>query len=324
MLNGNAKNFDTILYHVRLGDSLGAIIRHYYGPLSLEQQNAVIRQIQAENPEVTNPNLIYPGQALIIDIPQQHSTSLASRTPIIQAGKDSIKPLQQQWQKSTPPEKELLSALAPIMLGAGSAGMMMIDTTFRTNVPLVAEMAKNYNDLKKNKVTKAQYDHKRRSLLQQLKTKLGPTNLLLNGSRSPHEVLRISKSKNSTPIWNITGQINKMNLLSKVAARGGVVLSVAGLGVACYEIANANNSQKRNEILIESLGGVAGGALYGAAAIVTIAIMATPIGWVGALAIGVGGALTGAAAGYGTKYWYRTSGTQIDFTKITKVDQLCR
>jgi len=52
--------------------------------------------------------------------------------------------------------------------------------------------------------------------------------------------------------------------------------------------------------------------------------MATPVGWVGALIIGVGGGLTGIGAGYGAKTLYTTRGNKIDLTKITKINQLCR
>lgn len=325
MLSQKTSTLDTIFYRVRPGDNLGKIIHHYFGKVSLQQQKFIINQIQADNPEITNPNLIYPGQALVIDIPVKSTpTPLTQPAPVIHANKNTIKPLQQQWKKSTPQEKELLSALAPVMLGTGTAGMMMLDTTFKTNAPLVAEMAENYNAYKENKMTKGQYDYRRQKLLSNLKSRLGPTKHLLNGNKSANEILRISRSKGSSPTVNISRQINKMNTLSKIASRGGIVLSVAGLGVACHQIANTANTQEKNEILVESMGGFAGGLAYGAAASLVIMIMATPVGWVGALVIGIGGAAISYGTGQASKKLYTTYGSHINLANISNVNNVCR
>ncbi len=64
------QNLDTILYDVSTGDSLSAIIKKYYGNISPQQQQKIINTIMQENTELTNPNTIYPGQTLVIDIPQ--------------------------------------------------------------------------------------------------------------------------------------------------------------------------------------------------------------------------------------------------------------
>ena len=235
-----------------------------------------------------------------------------------------LKTFQNQWLRTTPQERDLLSALAPVMLGTGSAGMTMINQTFKTNASIVAEMAENYNRYTAKELTKGQYDYQRRKSLSKLKAKLGPTNLLLNGTQSPNEVLRISRKKGNVPTQALTQQINRMGSLAKIASRGGVVLSVVGLGVACHEIASTNNVQKKNEILVESLGGFTGGMLYGGATTLAVLLMATPVGWVGALVIGAGGVLAGTLTGYGSKSFYTTHLSHINFHKVTKLDQLCK
>jgi len=78
MLPSQSKNTDSILYRVKLGDNISTIIRHYYGPLNFQKQNVIIKQIQQDNPEITNPNRIFPGQALLIDLPTQHYAVPAS------------------------------------------------------------------------------------------------------------------------------------------------------------------------------------------------------------------------------------------------------
>ena len=325
MLSETVSDFDTIFYHVRSGDSLSKIIKNYYGNVSPQQQQSIISRIQADNPHITNPNVIHPGQALLIDIPQQYCSATGGngQTPIIKSDKDNIHTLQQRWNKSTPQERELMSWLTPVMLGAGTASMMMIDTTFKTNAPLLAEMADNYNDFKARKKSRGAYDYKRKQLLTKLETKLGPTKRLLHGNKPASEVLRISRKRGRRPTVSLEQQSKKMLNIAKKARAGGVVLSIVGLGVACHEIANTADKQQKNEILVESVGALAGGAIYGAAAAFTLFLVATPIGWVGALAIGVGGALTGVGAGSFAKKLYNIYGKEVDLVGKTKVDKLC-
>jgi len=85
-----------------------------------------------------------------------------------------------------------------------------------------------------------------------------------------------------------------------------------------------DNVQQKNEILVANVGGFVGGTLYGGATTLAVMLMATPIGWVAALVIGVGSVLTAALVSYGAKNLYTTYLNHIDITKITKVDQLCR
>jgi len=325
MLPKQSLNTDTILYRVQPGDSLNKIINNYYGKVPLQKRNDIIATIQADNPKLKNPDRIQANQLLQIDIPPQYcATPRAQKlTPLLNIDKALLKPLQQQYQVASPKEKRTISLLTPMMIGTGAA-TTMIDKTFQTNTPLVAKIAELYNEYKENKITKGQYDSGRKALLTKLKTNLGPINALLNGKKSPNEVIRISRTKGSVPTRNITQQVAKMSKLSRVASGGGFVLSIAGLGIACNQIANTSDVQVKNEIFVESVGGFAGGLIYATSATLVLAIMATPVGWVGALIIGVGGGLAGIGAGYGAKTLYTTRGNKIDLTKITKVNQLCR
>ncbi len=316
---------DTIFYQVKSGDNLSAIIKQYHGNISLQQQKSVLDKILADNPEIKNPNVIFPGQIFALDIPQNYCAFPGRpKTPVIQADEQVAKVLKQTLQKTTPQENILLSAIAPIMLGTGSSSMMMINQTFKANTPLIAEIAENYNNYKADDLSKGQYDYRRKTLLNRLKAKLGPTNMLLNGTKSPHEVLRISRKKGNAPTQIMTQQINRMSRLSKLASRGGIVLSVAGLGVACHQIANTGDKQQKNEILIESLGGVAGGVIYGMTATLTVMLMATPVGWTAAFVIGVGSVASSYGAGLLAKNLYSMFGTHIDIATTTKVNVLCK
>ncbi|MCI0507206.1 MAG: hypothetical protein L0Z73_14015 [Gammaproteobacteria bacterium] len=187
----------------------------------------------------------------------------------------------------------------------------------------MGEMVQNYNDFKARKKSRGAYDYKRKQLLNKLDTNLGPTKRILHGSKPASEVLRISRKRGRRPTISLEKQSVKMLNIAKKARAGGVVLSAVGLAVACHEIANTADRHTKNEILVESVGGVIGGAVYGGLATLAIVAMVTPVGWVAALVIGVGGAVSGLASGYGAKHLYNTRGRHIDFAKSTGVDSLC-
>ena len=113
-----------------------------------------------------------------------------------------------------------------------------------------------------------------------------------------------------------------MRNLSRLASKGGVVLSVVGLGVACHEIASTDDKQQKNEILVESMGGVGGGILFGA--VVTVLLVGTPVGWVAALAIGVGGVAASYGSGVALKEFYSIYGSHVDIVSGTKINEICK
>src|SRR5690625_7868474 len=80
---------------------------------------------------------------------------------------------------------------------------------------------------------------------------------------------------------------------------------------------------RQNDILVESGGSLIGGLAFGFGAGIGLALMATPVGWVGALVIGAGGALTGYAAGRRAKTLYDLSGREIDLVEKLGVSHLC-
>lgn len=324
MLTNATANQDTVLYHVQPGDSLSKIIRQYYGPINPQQQNAIISQIKSDNPQITDPNKIYPGQVFLLDIPEQSSSANVFRQapPLMCTGKEEIRPFMQAWHKATPGERDWMSVSAPWILGAGSSSLSMINNTFKSNTPTLVEMVENYTSYKENKMTRGQYDFKRQKLLGKLKAKLGPTQTLLSGNKSANEVLRISRAKGKIPTVKIDQQISKMASMSKHASKGGVVLSVVGLGIACHSIANTDNKQEKNEIFVESISGFGGGIIYGAVA--SVFLIGTPIGWVAALAIGIGGAVTGFGAGKFVRHLYTTSGSKVDLVSASGVKHICK
>lgn len=151
-----------------------------------------------------------------------------------------------------------------------------------------------------------------------LKTRLGPLSRILDGSRSQSEVLRISRKKGRKPTRNIRRQVGRMVRVAGYAKVGGIVLTGVGLGLACNEIANIDDGQKKNEVLVEAMGGLAGGA------VATILLFGTPVGWVAALVVGVGTAVASFYAGKKVRDLYNTYGQKMDIASTTGVTRFCR
>lgn len=321
-----APEMDTVVYAVKPGDTLSGIVRHYYGPLPPTQHQELIRSIQAANPKINNPDRIWPGQLIKLDVPVPHCRIPTHQLPIAipsPRNDEWFHSMERNWVTSTPEERGLQMGLAKAMLGIGSANLAMIDRTFKNAIPMTTELAENYEKYKSGGLSKGQYDYQRRKTLQRLKTHLGPTNLLLNGANSPNEVLRISRRAGTEPTQAITQQISKMQRLSKVAARGGVALSVVGLGIACHEMAQTDDIGKKNDIFVETFGAFAGSAAFGLAATIGVALMATPVGWAGALIIGAGSVITGFATSHIARGVYDATGRPVDFANLTGVASLC-
>src|SRR5690625_6922922 len=119
----------------------------------------------------------------------------------------------------------------------------------------------------------------------------------------------------ASPSADIDREVRLMTGASKVASRGGIALSVVGLGIACHEIAHTESRDHQNDIPVESGGSLIGGLAFGLGAGIGLALMATPVGWVGALVIGAGGALTGEAAGRRAKTLYDLSGRKSELVE---------
>ncbi len=61
----------------------------------------MITKIMAENPEIKNPRIIYPGQVLLIDMPQQYTNMQGTSKPsVIYADEQTKKSLKDSMKKS--------------------------------------------------------------------------------------------------------------------------------------------------------------------------------------------------------------------------------
>ena len=318
------QQLDTIIYHVRAGDSLSRIISNYYGSVSLQKRQAIVAQIQNDNPKVTNPHQIMPNQLLLIDIPPQYCAAHFEERLIqpLNISKKQLKPLQQQWNKAAPTEQQRLATLTPLMLGASQATMGTLKSVLASNTQHLQTLIKNYEAKKAGKLSKGQYDYARQQAIKKFEAKLGPVRHLLNRNQSLRQVLRISRKKGRTPTGNISQQVQRMSNLSKLAAGGGVILTGLSLKMACDAVGQADAQQQKNEIFVETLGGMFAGGAYGVAVYVIFA--ATPVGWVTALVLATGSVAYGSLGKRLGRGLYNLSGQKVDLVSVTGVSHLCR
>jgi len=336
-------NYDKVIYRVTTGDNLSGILQKYFGKeaLQLSNLNEYLETIKQDNPQITDVNKIYPGQAILIRVPaaaqasneflSQHYFEEQMGVCTADYGEDPsavlYKQLLEDWPKKSSEEQDALQALAPFYLsttlGLGSATMTAssIDTLFKTNAPALNQIKAKYEAYKAGRITKGQYDYARRKILDQLQRNLGPVNKLLYGKQKPHEIIRINRSANAAPTGKITHNYNRLSRLSKVASKGGVALSVVGLGVSCHQVANASTIHKKNEIIYETLGSTATGVVYGA--VVGILIASNPVGWVAALVIGAGGVAASYGGGKGAAKLYTSLGEEVDVAHFSTINQVC-
>jgi len=320
--------FDAIAYEVQPADNLHSIVFRYYGSMSQNKVRFLADQVLQANPHILTPNSLRAGKLIQLPVPRNYCAApkgFPFHSPAFEEIADSpwFRHLNHSWEKAAPEERAFLHRASPFLLGTGTAALTTLNTTFKTNVPLVGEIAGYYEAFQSGDLTRNQYDYRRRKTLAQLSDNLGPTQRLIHGDRKPGEVIRINRRSGVVPTANIDRQVRRMTDLSKVASRGGVALSVVGLGIACHEISQTSSRDRQNEILVESAGGVVGGVLYSVGAGIGLAMMATPVGWVGGLVIGVGGALAGYAGSKGTRKIYDLSGRRIDFVEGLGVTNAC-
>ncbi len=324
----NNPEFDTIAYRIKPGDNVTRIVESYYGKLPPARLNALIQKIKRDN-RLKDPDRVHPGQLLKIDVPVQYCAAPPKpysplNTEVLSQDDLWFDLINHNWKSATKAEKDWAITLAPLFLGAGGAKLTMIDKTFSSNTPLLLDMVRNYEAYKTGEISKGQYDYRRAKLVGQFQSNLGPTTQILNPTRPQSEVLRISRRKGQVPTEALKQQISRLQTASKVASKGGLVLSVAGLGLACHQIAHTEDRKEKNEILVESSAGFVAGFFYGVGASVVIIALATPVGWAAALAIGVGGAVIGYGSGQGAKYLYNIRGERLDFVSIARIDQICK
>ncbi|MFT7682309.1 MAG: hypothetical protein ACI935_001780 [Moritella dasanensis] len=319
----NSVNSYQYFYPVINGDTLSQVLYKVYGMNDLRTMPEKIDKTLKLNPFIKNPDLIYPNQLIFLTPTPEKGMQTFQEQP-----REILAPLNKQWVELNEQEQDnfvvlswlqnnwnFLSGLGGTTLGAGSTLLN------RGNLQPLKNIATLYEQYKAGEITKNQYSYRRSLSLAKFKGQIGPFEKLLYGNKSPNEVIRISRTKAIPATKLITGHVDELAKMSKWASRGGVVLSVAGLGIACSQIASEENQHKKNEIFVESLGSFVVGGVTGVALAAVFTL--TPLGWGVALVIGATGVISSYLGGQGAKYLYNAKGNGVDLVENLKIGAAC-
>lgn len=305
---------------VRPGDDLTSIVTRRYPSLPTNQREGQIKAILVDNPWITNSRRLTSGKLIFLD--GQPNTRPASEL---------------QWlgylnavrERAEPRARSVVDALTPSALNIAAGGLtgaaLGLDTvrhSFESNKATVRSIAESYNAYKNGNLTKGQYDFRRRKLIASLKAKLGPLDHSLFGSTPANKILRIDRGA-KLPTRTLMEYVRKMDAVARYARHGGVALAGIDLGLACYQIGGEATQREKNETLVESLGALGGGMVYGFGVTLFVGISATPIGWVAALILAGGGIASGIVGSKVAVFGYRTFAPGVDVVGLTRIDRLC-
>ncbi|HCE2451508.1 TPA: LysM peptidoglycan-binding domain-containing protein [Vibrio parahaemolyticus] len=328
----NSVNRYSYVYSVKPGDTLTRIIwKFYHFKFETDGYNFALAQIKKDNPKISDPNSIKSGQSIYL---RKLSSSDAKQSEFF--SKTIISDHDQAQFESTMKsmsqnEKEAFWALSwlddnwgPASVGIGatfaSMGALLGDSD-KGNVAELKKLDGLYRDYKSGAFSKGQYDYRRKKLLENVAKNLGPTEKLLFNGKKAREAMRISRNGGVMTTAALQKNTERLAKLSKVAAKGGTVLTAVNIGIACDQIARADSNVKKNEILVETAASTVVGTVSGIA--ISLFVVATPVGWVGALVLGVASSVGGYYSGKQAAAVYKEHYSHLDVVKSTGVGNIC-
>ncbi|MBL4607129.1 MAG: LysM peptidoglycan-binding domain-containing protein [Pseudomonadales bacterium] len=337
LLNQPNKQF---MYTIRGGDTLSSLAGRFYGANTYgsPRYKTALQHLLYFNPSIKDPSQIKIGQLLlVVPFPSEIHVAQICKAPEDYYKQQTSLPAHRllpttPMQSGVDAEKDsLVWALGwlehnynflsmPGGAALGSAGNLLS----QGNIALLGQVNQLYADYKsgKSNMTKGQYDYARKKLLDNFKRNIGPVESILFGNKTTHETIRIARGGGFPASAKITDEISRLNRFASLAKGGGVILTVVGLGVSCRQIANEHDRQKKNEILVESIGSV--GASTAISFGIGLFLISNPIGWGTALVLATGTTVLSFAAGQEFKKLYSSNFKEVDIINAINVDLICK
>jgi len=210
----------------------------------------------------------------------------------------------------------------PLIHSSGAGQGAFGNIVGRGNDEIIREISAVYTDFKEDKITRGQYDYKRKTILEDLKRRIGSFDKLVFNGKTANQGLRIKRKLSIPATRDIDQYADKLTKLSKYAKGGGVILAGAGAVMACKAIGDTDDRQEKNEILV---GTVTGTLVSGAAGFaVGIFLVSNPAGWAVALVLGVGTVTASYGAGKAAGKVYDLKFKEYDFVEMSGIDKLCQ
>ncbi|WP_417506827.1 LysM peptidoglycan-binding domain-containing protein [Marinomonas gallaica] len=344
-------SYEPVFYYVKPGDTLSQIITSYYDiRYGTKEYDYALLQVLFNNKHITNPNSIQPRQVISLlpmtprygvsmcleeDAAQQDFEVLrnkAMNNNSVMAFRPNDSATQQFLSSipSDPQERDMFWTLAwlqsnyDILLstGAATATNVLGGLAGEQNSGLIKEVDKLYTQYQNKKLTKSQYDYKRRQVLKSYSRKVGPVfeKAVFNG-QTTQQAIRINRTKALPANANILKYAGRLNELAKLASKGGLILTGFGVVKGAYDMCQAETLKEKNEIFVETAVGSSIGVISGL--VLTGVLIANPLFWGGVLILGTIAAVGSYAAGKSASKIYNLSSDPIDFVSLTKAEAVC-
>jgi hypothetical protein len=300
-------------YAVQPGETITTIIHKLYGwSPPTRRYGEILDAIKALNPEVPNLHNLWPGTVLRVS--DRAPAVLVPPGPLFLSASPDPAERRQMWAMAWAERSGLL--LAPGAVAMGTAANLLSEG----NLALLRQVGDEYAAYKASggRITKGQYDHRRRVLVRQFADHAGPMEKLLFGGARTQEEIRIARAGGVPYDANIQRQVGRLRGLAKAAGAGGIVLTGVGVAAGCLQIAGTTDQQKRNEIFVETVvSGVIGIGLG-------FFIVSNPIGWGTALLLATGSAALSYTTGRAAAIGYTAYLEEVDLVSGVGLDRVCR
>lgn len=344
-------SYEPVFYYVKPGDTLSQIITSYYDiRYGTKEYDYALLQVLFNNKHITNPDSIQPRQVISLlpmtprygvsmcleeDAAQQDFEVLrnkAMNNNSVMAFRPNDSATQQFLSSipSDPQERDMFWTLAwlqsnyDILLSTGAAATANVlgGLTGEQNSGLIKEVDKLYTQYQNKKLTKSQYDYKRRQVLKSYSQKVGPVfeRAVFNG-QTTQQAIRINRTKALPANANILKYAGRLNELAKLASKGGLILTGFGVVKGAHDMCQAETLKEKNEIFVETIGSSVVGT--GLSLALGAFLVANPLFWGAVLVLGTAAAVGGYYAGKGAGALYNAYGDSINLVSLTRADAIC-
>jgi hypothetical protein len=247
-----------MLYLVKAGDTLSKIIANHY---DINYKDPRYQVAQASvlyfNDSIKDPNEIFVGQLIRLmplpednamafcpvpeDFHKERRATVTTRHRLEPMNNGYIDRVKHHIPSSTQ-EQEAFWALAWLEQHYGLASTSLAGgmnafggLVSQQHNAFIAEVKTLYTQYQRGAITENQYAYRRQQALKMYAKKLGPFEKLLLKGKTAREAIRINRSKALPATAKVDYHLQRLNKMAKVTKYGGVVLSVAGVGMGCYQ-----------------------------------------------------------------------------------------
>ncbi|NJM32725.1 MAG: hypothetical protein HC848_07590 [Limnobacter sp.] len=302
-----------------------------YGvPLSSPEHQQLTRLLQHLNPEVFNANS--PLRSKVLIVPSLHAAKSrqfmtadkAALAKQLQTRQPSLSVSKSQLQALLPPSPLELEAMRVVMgfqetfgLASQAAGIhfgtlgtlsgRQIQNELR-EFARWAEQKAHFATTSDDRSLLMHFDARQQSIVDRIKKRLGPLERTFFNGKSSHQALfqGVPQSLLPDPI-NISA-LKRVQQLAQASKMGGIALIGVDVATTCMKLAATPEPQKV-ETAYREIGGFFGSLMVGGGVALSVAAMATPVGWVAAIVLTAGASYAGQELGsYLLRYYHKNNG----------------